>query len=249
MKQMRILVISDIHANLAAFRAVLRDSKSQRDGIICLGDLVGYGPDPNECVEVAAESCTVALGGNHDLAAADQVDMSVFSSHARKAMDWTRSVLTESSRNYLAGLVPKTQWEGITLSHGGPEDPVWSYIFSEADALFSFVKQDFSRCFFGHTHIPSAFILNTQDRGRRRCTALYGKPNMAVKTEKPGTRLLLNPGSTGFPRDAADGSAALYRSAARYAIFDTAGGSWLFKSVRYDMRDTAGRMMKAGLWD
>jgi predicted phosphodiesterase len=246
---MRILVISDIHANLAAFRAVLEDSKNRRDGVICLGDLVGYGPDPNECVELAAKFCTVVLGGNHDLAAAGGADLSVFSSHARKAMEWTRSILSEPSRDYLAGLVPQTQWEGITLSHGGPEDPVWSYIFSEADALFSFARQDFSRCFFGHTHIPSAFILKPEARGRRRCEALYGRPNMAVKTEKPGIRLLLNPGSTGFPRDAADGSADLYRSAARYALFDTRGGSWLFKSVRYDMRDTAGRMMKAGLWN
>jgi predicted phosphodiesterase len=242
---MRVLVLSDIHANLAALKAVLNHAKNKQDYSICLGDLVGYGPDPNECVELAAECCTVVLGGNHDLAAAGDMDLSIFSDHARKAMEWTRLALTESNKTYLAGLASKVRWEGITLSHGGPEDPVWSYILSEPDALRSFAKQDFSRCFFGHTHVPSAFMLEREGR----CSALYGKPGITVKTEKPGLRLLLNPGSAGFPRDAADGSAALHRRAARYALFDTDDGSWQFKKVRYDMRDTARRMMNLGLWN
>jgi predicted phosphodiesterase len=246
---MRVLVVSDIHANAAAFDAVLRHTRNERDCILCLGDLVGYGPDPNECIERAAERCTVILGGNHDLAAAGRLDLSAFSHHARSAMEWTLAELSPANKRYLSRLPPKARYEDILLSHGGPEDPVWSYIFSESDAALSFSGAEFSNCFFGHTHIPSVFIefrapASSGEPGEPRYSVAYGSPELAVETVKQDLRMLLNPGSVGFPRDAGDAHSSdnLRRAAARYALFNTATGIWQFKRVEYDMRNTAKRM-------
>ncbi|MDR2746875.1 MAG: metallophosphatase family protein [Treponema sp.] len=248
---MRILVVSDIHANLAAFQAVLKETRYEREGILCLGDVVGYGPNPNECVELAAELCTVILGGNHDLGAAGTVGIDDFSRHARRALEWTQSVLLPANKAYLAGLSPKVLWEGIVLSHGGPEDPVWSYILSEGDAEASFAASGFSACFFGHTHLPSVFLeyRKPDPLSGSPYSAAYGSPDLAVEVDRE-LRMLLNPGSVGFPRDAMDAHASdnLRRAAARYALYDTGTGIWQFKRIEYDMRDTAKRMRKLGLW-
>jgi diadenosine tetraphosphatase ApaH/serine/threonine PP2A family protein phosphatase len=244
---------------LAAFDAVLRCTRNERDRILCLGDLVGYGPDPNECIERAAELCTVVLGGNHDLAAAGLLEASLFSHHARKALEWTGAELLPANRTYLSRLPPKVLYEDILLSHGGPEDPVWSYIFSESDAALSFSASDFSNCFFGHTHIPSVFLeFRTPSSGKRgragpervSYNVAYGSPELTVEIEKKDLRMLLNPGSVGFPRDAEDAHSSdnLRHAAARYALFNTATGIWQFKRTEYDMRKTAKRMQNLGLW-
>ncbi|MDR2111015.1 MAG: metallophosphatase family protein [Spirochaetaceae bacterium] len=247
---MRALIVSDIHANMTAFKAVLDHTRKDRDRVFCLGDLVGYGPDPNECTELAAEVCAVVLGGNHDLAAAGRLDLETFSRHARLAMEWTQTVLSPGCRAYLSGLTVKTEQEGFTLSHGGPEDPVWSYILSESDAETSFKTASFSSCFFGHTHLPSVFLEARNPGGQRTYSAAYGSPDLVVETGQKRLRLLLNPGSVGFPRDAMDAHASdhLRRAAARYALFDTSTGLWQFKRLEYDMRNTAKRMLKLGLW-
>jgi diadenosine tetraphosphatase ApaH/serine/threonine PP2A family protein phosphatase len=172
-------------------------------------------------------------------------------------MDWTLTELSPANKTYLSQLPPKTQYEDILLSHGGPEDPVWSYIFSEFDAELSFSGAEFSRCFCGHTHVPSVFFESQTPADSGAPVEIdvsysmdYGSPDLRVETGKPGLRLLLNPGSIGFPRDAGDahGSDNLRRAAARYALFDTDTGIWQFKRVEYDMRDTAERMQKLGLW-
>jgi predicted phosphodiesterase len=256
---MRVLIVSDIHANLAAFEAVLRHTRDERDAIFCLGDLVGYGPDPNECIERAAELCTIILGGNHDLAAAGLLDPLLFAHHAQKALEWTGTELTAANRDYLARLPPKAFYEDLLLSHGGPEDPVWSYILSEPDAVLAFSGVEFSNCFFGHTHIPSVFLESSvpgpedpSGPGKRRVSysVAYGSPGLAVETEKKDLRMLLNPGSVGFPRDAMDAHSSdnLRRAAARYALFNTVTGIWQFKRVEYDIRGTAKRMRRLGLW-
>ncbi|GHV24633.1 metallophosphoesterase [Spirochaetia bacterium] len=245
---MRLLVVSDIHANLAAFDAVLRETRGDRDAVLCLGDLVGYGPDPGECIALAAEVCAVVLGGNHDLAAAGVTDLSSFADHARLALEWTRPQLTPADIDYLAKLPLKTEYEGLFLSHGSPENPIWGYVFSRTDAEIAFIQSDFTRCFFGHTHFPSFFV---KTQGETFYQMGYGEPDAVIETggENKG-RFLLNPGSVGFPRDEADAhqKSRYRRAAARYALFDTESGRWQFKRLEYDMRKTAKRMKQLGLW-
>ncbi|GHV74711.1 metallophosphoesterase [Spirochaetia bacterium] len=244
---MRVLVVSDIHANLAAFDAVLRETQGDRDAVLCLGDLVGYGPDPRECIARAAEVCAVVLGGNHDLAAAGATDLFSFADHARIAMEWTRPQLTQADTAYLATLPLNTEYEGILLSHGSPENPIWGYIFSQDDAEFAFSQSDFTRCFFGHTHLPSFFI---ETQGETFYQMGYGEPDAVIETGRDHVRFLLNPGSIGFPRDKADAhqKSRYRRAAARYALFDTESGRWQFKRLEYDIRKTAKRMKQLGLW-
>ncbi|GHV76016.1 metallophosphoesterase [Spirochaetia bacterium] len=251
---MRVLVVSDIHANLAAFDAVLKETQGGRDAVLCLGDLVGYGPDPRECIARATEVCAVVLGGNHDLAAAGVMDLSSFADHARIAMEWTRPQLTPADMAYLAKLPLNAEYEGILLSHGSPENPIWGYVFSRTDAVIAFSQSNFTHCFFGHTHLPSFFLETTED-GETSYQIGYGEPDAVIETGgetklRGDIRYLLNPGSVGFPRDEADAHRALrfHCARARYALFDTESGRWQFKRLEYDMRKTAKRMKQLGLW-
>lgn len=245
---MRVLVISDIHGNVAALQAVLRVTKNQWDQAVCLGDLVGYGPDPDACVDLVRQTCAVILAGNHDLAAYGGIDISDFSHHARRAMEWTRTTLSASTIQFLKTLHPIEAFQGILLSHGSPADPVWSYIFSAQDAMEAFENRQFFLCLFGHSHIPSAFLF--EGKKMSNISISYGEVDATIYTQKKGRRSLINPGSVGFPRDAADAHAeeTLSHSAARYGILDTESGVWQFKRATYDMRDTAQRMVQLGLW-
>jgi predicted phosphodiesterase len=254
---MRILIISDIHSNLAAFTAVLNRTREDRDLILCLGDLVGYGPDPNECVELAAEVSACILGGNHDLAAGGVISTGDFSSLAKKSHEWTESVLSAANKAYLSQLKSRLEYredapEPILLSHGGPVDPVWSYIFSEADAEAAFRVFTFSRCFFGHTHLPSVFMCPAivSEGGPVFSTGFYGDRDTMVETGDRDTRFLLNPGSVGFPRNIEEAPSweGRFHAMARYALFDTQNGLWQFQGVEYDMGETLERMVRFGLW-
>jgi diadenosine tetraphosphatase ApaH/serine/threonine PP2A family protein phosphatase len=246
---MRALVVSDIHANLAAFEATLKKTRADRDTALCLGDLVGYGPDPRECIALAAEHCAVVLGGNHDHAAGGVADLSCFADRARRALEWTRPRLASADIAYLAQLPLKTRFLDLLLCHGSPQDPLWGYIFSAADAETAFVRENFGCCFFGHTHLPSFFIQTVDGRGRAAYKAGYGQADQLIETKGERRRFLINPGSVGFPRDQADAHRYLRSrcAIARYAIFDTVTGIWQFKRLEYDMRDTAERMLRQGL--
>jgi hypothetical protein len=126
---MRFLVISDIHANLSAFEAVLAEARGQWDKIWFLGDLVGYGPDPNECIALLRQQEHLALSGNHDWAVLDRLDIYSFNPDARAAIGWTQSALTNENRDYLAGLPTMvTEGDHFTLAHASPRHPVWEYI-------------------------------------------------------------------------------------------------------------------------
>jgi predicted phosphodiesterase len=247
---MRVLVISDIHANVAAFEAMLRETRADRDAALCLGDLVGYGPAPRECIALAAEHCAVVLGGNHDQAAAGLTDLSCFADHARRALEWTRPQLMPEDIAYLSALPLQTEHRGLLLSHGSPKDPLWGYIFSEPDAETAFAWNDFACCFFGHTHLASYFIQTGNSRGAIDYEAGYGNADQVIDTRRPHARFLLNPGSVGFPRNQSDAPHGrnYRRAVARYALFDTETGLWQFKRLEYDMRETAQRMRKLGLW-
>jgi predicted phosphodiesterase len=247
---MRILVISDIHGNLAALEAVLNDSRDACNQIYCLGDITGYGPDSGACIKKTMDCASIILGGNHDIAASEVLSLEDFADHARQDMNVVRACLSAEDKAYLARLPLKKTAGEILLSHGSPEDPLWGYIFSCQDAALAFASFSEKICFFGHTHIPSYFTEH------RNGTALsydagYGEDGLSISTGNSNgmaRRFLLNPGSVGLPRDEKDAHnpKRFHKAAARYALFDTETGVWQFRRIFYDFRATAARMTWQG---
>ncbi len=192
---MRIGIFSDVHGNSEALEVVL--NALQTDGvdvIYCLGDLVGYGPDPNQCVEMVLEAADSVLMGNHDFAALGSMPMTDFNIFAKQAMEWTRSVLSPQSIERLSGLPFYMTGNGATWVHSSPEDPeAWEYIISMGDAFCSFKSLDTSLCFVGHSHVPGIF---TQDENGD--VDICETPQMIIDENK---RYIINVGSVGQPRD------------------------------------------------
>ena len=194
---MRFAFISDIHANLEALEAVLTDIKGQRiDEVICLGDIVGYGANPNECIELVKKYCPVTLLGNHDAAAVDLLSTQHFNIHAKIAIVWTEQNLKKENRSYLSALQLKSTKDSLTLVHATPYEPnMWYYITSLEEAAFNFQFFDTQICLVGHTHIPIIIILDKDKE-------LYVHQDTHVKMgELEGARYLINVGSVGQPRD------------------------------------------------
>jgi predicted phosphodiesterase len=230
---MRIAVISDIHANLHALQAVLAAiSQEDIDEIWCLGDLVGYGPRPNECVERVREHATVCLAGNHDLAVVERVDLGLFMGPAGAAARWTQGVLDEDARSFLLELQPTAQGESVALAHGSPRDPVWEYILSEPAAAAAFAATTEPLVLVGHSHIALAIVLD--DQGIQGGTA-----EADTEIELPGARHLLNPGSVGQPRDG-DPRAA-------WLVIDTSAARATFRRTGYPIELTQSEMRERGL--
>ncbi len=230
---MRILVISDIHANLSALEAVLSDA-GQVDATWCLGDLVGYGPDPNECVaRVSALPNLVCLLGNHDAAALNQIDTDSFNPDARLAIHWTRDMLTTDSVDFLRSLPEKAVVDHVTLAHGSPRQPVWEYLLDTRTATINFEYFDTPYCLVGHTHLPVLYHLPDESR-----VAHLIVPDSSMQlTLVP--RAILNPGSVGQPRDR-DPRAA-------YAIYEPDQNLWEYKRVPYNIGAVQARMETAAL--
>lgn len=185
-----------MHGNLPAFRAVLREiEEEQVDAIWCLGDLVGYGAQPNECVQLAARSVDLCLIGNHDLVVIDRLDIDDFSANAAAAAEWTKRELGADARAYLEGLEPSREGEGLGLFHGSPRDPVWEYVLSAMAADDCFDVMDERVGAIGHSHVALAFWR----RGDTPTAGTQSEPGSQI--EIPEDRWLLNPGSVGQPRD------------------------------------------------
>ena len=183
---MRVLVMSDIHANLTALQAVLTAAE-EYDAVWCLGDLVGYGPDPNECIEVMASLPNLTcLLGNHDAAALGQIDLETFNKEARISAAWMQSTLTARSFQFLTNLREKIVLGQITLAHGSPRNPVWEYLLDKFTAALNFRHFDTQLCFTGHTHIPSVFIEN---ESRREIEWRRIPPNFPLTLRHPQPRL------------------------------------------------------------
>jgi predicted phosphodiesterase len=235
---MQILIISDIHANLTAFQAVLEHAKGKWDIIWFLGDLVGYGPDPNECVLELQKHTHIALSGNHDQAVLGELDIKSFNREAKYAIAWTQEAISNETRTYLDSL-PSKQVEGnFTLAHASPRYPVWEYILDPLTASenFNWFETDF--CLVGHTHVP--VIFEERLNGFRKVnvyqpTYAQGREAIFLGPE----RLIINPGSVGQPRDS-DPRAA-------YALLDTDNMSWLYHRVSYPVREVQERMEKCGM--
>jgi predicted phosphodiesterase len=193
----RTAVLSDIHANLEALEAVLAAADEHAcERIVVLGDIVGYGADPNGVIERLAARGAISICGNHDLAATGRFDLTWFNDSAAAAIAWTTSELSADARSFLAALEPRRTTETELLVHGSVRDPAAEYLLSVKDARASFEMADFGVAFCGHTHLPTVFTLDPS--GDMSGQVMTADAPVAIA---PGVRYMLNPGSVGQPRD------------------------------------------------
>ncbi len=229
---MRVAVISDVHANEQSLIAVLEEIDAWApDSIWCLGDTVGYGPDPNHCCELVSERADVSLIGNHDLVALGMLDVEDFNEEAAAAALWTRSALEERWRLYLSALQPSAVADGAELFHASARDPVWEYVLSAETAYFSLLATTAPLVLVGHSHVALAIGLGDAE--------LHGDLAPAGTEIELDGRWLLNPGSVGQPRDG-DARAA-------WLELDTGEGYARFHRVAYPIERTQARMREYGL--
>ena len=230
---MRAAVVSDIHANLLALEAVLEAIDADApDELWCLGDLVGYGPRPNECCALVQARATTCLAGNHDLAVRGTIDLVEFSGDAGEAAAWTKTVLNDESQRFLDGLEPQGKASGVALFHGSARDPVWEYVLSDEAAATTFALTQEQIVLVGHSH--AALQVSWRDALLEGGLAPGG-----TDLELGGARRLLNPGSVGQPRDG-DPRAA-------YLLLDLNTERASFRRVEYDIGRTQAEMRDAGL--
>jgi diadenosine tetraphosphatase ApaH/serine/threonine PP2A family protein phosphatase len=228
---MRCAILADIHANLAALEAVLDDirKKGGVDETWCLGDIVDYGPDPGPCLEIVQRLKPFCVAGNHDLGAIGRVDRGYFNPDAIVSNQWTAAQLTPADIAYLDSLPLTLERGGFTLVHGSPRDPVWEYLFSASIAAGSFGYFRTSYCLVGHTHVPAVFREKGEGAGL--------SPGIGLVLGE--TRLIINPGGVGQPRDG--------DPRASYAIYESEGRVIRLYRVPYDIKSTQDKMMQAGL--
>jgi diadenosine tetraphosphatase ApaH/serine/threonine PP2A family protein phosphatase len=227
----RLAVLSDIHANLAALDAVRGDLPAV-DEVWVLGDIVGYGPQPNEVIVALQEMGARSVLGNHDAAAIGVIDSSWFNPDAARAIHWTSEVIDANGRAYM-GALPEVRIDGrLTAVHGSPRDPMWEYISGAEVATANLDAFATTICLHGHTHVPVVF---SSDDGR--LTVVRAVPGEPVSIERG--RSLVNPGSVGQPRDG--------NPAASYLVLDTEADVVEFRRVAYDIDATQRAMRVAGL--
>jgi diadenosine tetraphosphatase ApaH/serine/threonine PP2A family protein phosphatase len=230
---MRVAVISDIHANLHALEAVLAAIEGDApDQVWCLGDLVGYGPKPNECCLLVEARADVCLCGNHDLGVLGTIDLADFSGEAGTAARWTRGVLSDKSRSFLDCLEPAGKAAGVALFHASARDPVWEYVLSDETAAATFALTHEPLVLVGHSH--AALQIELRDGQLAGGLAPAG-----TEVELASARWLLNPGSVGQPRDG-DPRAA-------YLLLDLDAQRASFRRVPYDIDQTQAEIRAAGL--
>ena len=198
----------------------------------CLGDVVGYGPNPNECVELVRQHAAICLAGNHDWAAAAKMDLVAFNPDAVRAITWTRQQLTGENLGFLASLPSMLRQGQTTLAHGSPRDPIWEYVLSVRAAHENFARFDTACCLVGHTHRPAVF---RQAEGTIKQLLPGSDWSLATGTG----RFIINPGSVGQPRDGDPRSS--------YLLLDTAAQTVRFMRVAYSIEETQNRMLLAHL--
>jgi predicted phosphodiesterase len=234
---MRIAVVSDVHANLAALRAVLDDADRRRglDGVWCLGDCVGYGPQPNEVLALLRQYQLTAVSGNHDLAAVGAIDTDEFNPAAAAASRWGAERLSGDSLQFLESLTPVVSDEQtqIVFCHGSLRSPAWEYVISEEAAQAHFDLMELPWSFVGHTHIP--LVIEDRKRGGLRARRIRDGDRIVLRER----RLILNPGGVGQPRDG--------DPRASYGILDTDAETVEFHRVPYPIAETQALMQAAGL--
>jgi len=230
---MRYGLISDIHANLEALEAVLTAlQKEPVDQILCLGDVIGYGPNPNECVKLIQQHTAICLIGNHDEASLGRVDLDLFNYMARQAIEWTTAQLSEASTEFLKTLPYTKSYGEFMIVHASPDEPRrWNYILNLEDAAQGFAAFSEPLCFIGHSHTP--WVIPLPPNGRMQ--VLHDYP-LAIKDD---CRYLINIGSVGQPRDR--------NPEAAYGILDTAPRRYMLKRVPYDVAKTQKKIRATGI--
>src|SRR4051812_32751050 len=228
---MRIAVLSDIHANLPALEAVLA-AADPVDAVWHLGDVVGYGPEPDAVVERLRDAGAVGVRGNHDAAACGGPEIEWFNPEARRAMEWTRATIAPTTVAWLSEQPERRTTDGCQLVHGSPREPIWEYVTSVPIARANLAEMDAPIGLHGHTHIPVAFV---EDKGRVSVVA----PERETVLELRGRRALINPGSVGQPRDG--------DPEASFMILDPGAGTVTWHRVAYDIEAVQRSMRDAGL--
>ena len=230
---MRVGIFSDVHANFEALEIVLKAIEYEGvDKTICVGDLVGYGPDPNQCVEKVMEMADIVVAGNHDYAACGMLSTEYFNEYARMAIDWTSRVLDTKFIDILSNLPLTVTEDGITIVHATPEAPSgWHYILDVADAHKSFKALKNSLCFVGHSHIPVAFV---QDQNGR--ISIRNPSEVEIKM---GEKYIINVGSVGQPRDGDPRTT--------YGILDTDKKKFWLKRLPYPVEEVQKKMREEHL--
>lgn len=230
---MRFAFFSDVHANLEALKNVIRDFEKEKiDKIFFLGDAVGYGPDPNDCLSLIQKTGEVRLMGNHDYAALGLLDISYFNPYAKEAIEWTRKKLTEKSIEIISGYKIDHRFDIFHLVHSTPKEPLnWDYIFYLEEAEENFPYFNAQICLIGHSHSP--FIIMKYKE--KRCY-LHDKPETEIQD---GFKYLINIGSVGQPRDGNNHSC--------YLIYDSVQSKAWLKRIPYDLKRTQQKMKKANL--
>ncbi|MDR2578724.1 MAG: metallophosphatase family protein [Chitinispirillales bacterium] len=228
---MRLAFISDIHANLEALEAVLEDMERQKtDEVYCLGDVVGYGANPNECTEIISKLCANVLLGNHDAVATGILTTKHFNVHARVAIEWTAEQLTPENKNFLSARSLSRATDLFTMVHATPYEPgMWYYITSLEEAAFNFQFFGTKVCFVGHTHIPMIIAMDDEEVFVHQGKQVFfkGRDNL---------RLLINIGSVGQPRDRNPESS--------YGILDTVEETFTLRRVPYNITGAQNKMKK-----
>jgi predicted phosphodiesterase len=233
---MRVAIASDIHGNKQAFQAVIAAAEADgADELWCLGDLVGYGAEPDACVALADAHCTICLAGNHDLAVVDVLSLEEFSRGAALAAQWTKDVIAPETREYLLSLSPQGSAEGVGLFHASPRDPIWEYVLSALAAELCFDSTSFRVSFIGHSHVALSFH-------RAEGQAATGTTRREGATvELNDGEWLINPGSSGQPRDG-DPRAA-------WLMLDTGASTAAWRRAEYDIAGAQSAIRAANLPD
>ena len=232
---MRYAIIADIHSNLAAFTAVLADidQRGGVDEIWCLGDVVGYGPDPHQCIELLRQHNPVCVAGNHDWAAVGKLNLAEFNPDAAAACRWTTQQLTPEDTEYLENLPLVIEKDDFTLVHGSPREPIWEYLISVSSAKENFAYFHSQFCLVGHSHVPLVFRLNETGA----CSFSQFSANIGLVLAR--SRLIINPGGVGQPRDG--------DPRASYAILDSEARMVRLYRVAYDIGATQASMVRHNL--
>lgn len=228
---MKFAIIADIHGNLDAFQVVLEDAKKQQvTHYACLGDVVGYNANPKECLDIVRAMNMPCVKGNHDEYCSSEEHLEGFNPAAAEAVNWTRTQLSVEDRQWLRDLKYTRMVTNFTIVHATLDGPQrWGYVFDKLAAAASFTYQNTSVCFFGHTHVPVAFMKDSVVRG-----GTYSK----FKTE-PGKKYFVNVGAVGQPRD--------NNPKAAYVLYDTVDGTIEIRRLDYDIAAAQKKILAAGL--